>query len=567
MTIDLTTTTIGGSGDKSNSSTQSSHYGIDQYFGYLPIQLLRQVAGEYFPPTTTDSSNPSFPAVVATLQHPPKLTSVTPTVSTTTTNSTIKRKRSSHRRWAYAYLMAGVNVLHPGYRGILYNVLVSAEFLKNSRADVVLMVQMAHNSPLDRLLPIEQAWLEAMNVTVKYLDLPDHGVQNFYTVQLEKFHILEWTEYSRVLFMDGDVLPFCDMDYLFELSDPPTGTTDPLLKQNLIIAWTLEPAHGGFFMLTPNEGDFQELEDIVRRREDQVHETGILFDEKLGWGHAIEHRGWRAAVGARTNTFLWDWHGDFVDQGLLYYWTKYYKQDVSIVINNEVENWTSKPLRPTNNNETTSHQNGTLTREIFLERTLQQPFDEFTCVKGKLVSRPRRYSQVQTGSRGEQWDAPYRDFIHFSGKFKPWLEETQQKMDLDDIVNRTWNSGTETLDALRSPQELWYYTFWKIHQRLRMGDSPMNSSNPFHSAAASITKRLSNNQTVVQHWKAFAMYAPLLQVDIRNLEIPKLALGGYPTYNMMKDVMKARTGRSTDHIEGWKEIENRKKAQRKYTPF
>jgi hypothetical protein len=444
--------------------------------------------------------------------------------------------------------------------------LVSAEMLKNSRADIILMVQMAKNSPFDRLLPIEEEWLQAMNVTIKYLNLPDHGVQNFYTVQLEKFHVLEWTEYSRVLFMDGDVMPFCELDYLFELSDPPAGQ-EPLLKQNLIMAWTLEPAHGGFFMLAPHEGDFEQLEAIVQRREDEVLDTGILFDEKMGWGHEIEKRGWRAALVPRTNLFLWDWHGDFVDQGLLYYWTKYYKKDVSIVINQEVENWgsTQAPFISVESNaNATAQAHATRSTEIFLERTLQDPFDQYSaCVKGMYVSRPRRYSQVGTASRGEQWHAPYRDFIHFTGKFKPWLDRTQQELDLDGIINQTWINGTECLDALKSAQELWYYTFWKIHERLHMGNSTIKSADHFSAS----TQQSTHNRTATEYWRDVATFAHLFKVNIRNLKIPKLALGGYPTYNMMKDVMAARTGRSMDHVEGWKEIEDRKKAKRKYKPF
>jgi hypothetical protein len=46
--------------------------------------------------------------------------------------------------------------------------------------------------------------------------------------------------------MDSDIMPFCDLDYLFELSDPSFPTKEgPLLKQNLIVAWELEPFHVG----------------------------------------------------------------------------------------------------------------------------------------------------------------------------------------------------------------------------------------------------------------------------------------------------------------------------------
>jgi hypothetical protein len=254
--------------------------------------------------------------------------------------SPLEQKRPrAERKWAYAFLMAGVDVKHRGYRGILYNVLVVAEIMKDSAADVVLMVQMASPSE-SRLSPQEEGWLHALNVTIKYLDFPSHGIQNFYTVQLEKFHILELTEYSRVIFMDGDVMPVCPLDYYFEMSEPVQGLignteavssneaveqTPALLRQNMVLAYQIEPAHGGFFMVTPNEGDFDLLEGEVRRREDEVVTTGQLFDPVRGWGHVIQYPDYWRSAGRHegVNASLWRWHGDFVDQGkvsMLEFW-------------------------------------------------------------------------------------------------------------------------------------------------------------------------------------------------------------------------------------------------------
>jgi hypothetical protein len=291
--------------------------------------------------------------------------------------------------------VAGVDAQHSGYRGILYNALVVALILRDSEADFVLMVQMDHTSNSTKLLPIEEYWLKELNVIIKYLDPPEHGLQNFYTAQFEKFHILEWTEYSRVIFMDGDVMPFCPMDYLFELSE------SGVIKENLVLAWSIEPAHGGFFMLAPHENDFQTLEDMITRREKEVLDTGIIFNLTTGWGHPIEPRGWRSISGrVRTHNRLWDFHGDFVDQGLLYHWVKYHKKDVSIVVNEETENWSSRPSKA-NLSET----------ELYLDQILVDTFDDYTCVKGLDWPRPRRFSQLKINARGEVWEAPTRDFI------------------------------------------------------------------------------------------------------------------------------------------------------------
>jgi hypothetical protein len=49
-------------------------------------------------------------------------------------------------------------------------------------------------------------------------------------------------------------------------------------------------------MLAPHTGDFQQLEAIVQRREQEVLDTGIVCYGQLGWGHEIEPRRWQVAV-------------------------------------------------------------------------------------------------------------------------------------------------------------------------------------------------------------------------------------------------------------------------------
>jgi alpha-N-acetylglucosamine transferase len=68
---------------------------------------------------------------------------------------------------------------------------------------------------------------------------------------LDKFRILGMTEYRRVLFLDGDVVPLVNLDYLFELSDPAHTTTPTILMENLVVAglrtheWWILYAHTG----------------------------------------------------------------------------------------------------------------------------------------------------------------------------------------------------------------------------------------------------------------------------------------------------------------------------------
>ena len=201
-------------------------------------------------------------------------------------NNLISVSPRPRRKWAYAFLMAGVDAKVPSYKGIFYNILVTAEILKESKADIVVMVQMSIRSKAATLTDEEESYLRAMNVKIHYLEVPKE--QNFYQIQFEKFRILNFfTEYSRVIYMDGDVMPYCNIDYMFELSEPQKESMKTPLKENVVIAWSQEPSHGGFFMLQPQKGDFDLVQSIIHRREKEAAEGGQLFDRERGWGHVI----------------------------------------------------------------------------------------------------------------------------------------------------------------------------------------------------------------------------------------------------------------------------------------
>ena len=351
--------------------------------------------------------------------------------------------------WAYALLMAGIDPDEPQgnwYHGILFNAMIVAENLhretRNSRhpvstADVLLMVQFAVTAETTKLPDEEEGWLHAAGVKIIYLPLPDHGVQNFYTIQLEKFRILQYTQYSRVLFMDGDVMPYCSLDYLFELSEAGQ------LQENMVIAWRTEPSSGGFFMFTPHAQDYAEITQIIDQHERKALETGIIFDPVEGWGHKITPPDkFRTNIGSSSST--WHWHGDFVDQGLLYYWVKYYKKNVSIIAGSITEHWVNDP-------ET---EYGVKTRSW---TSNNEPFTSTENCPCRIGGNDNNLKHAATTQHIFTKIAPFRDFIHFTGMGKPWLASNQGKMDILDIVQRVegGDSGYDP-NQFRHPGGTWY---------------------------------------------------------------------------------------------------------------
>ncbi len=274
-------------------------------------------------------------------------------------NDSYNVTRHHHQgRHAYAFLVAAVDPNYPFYRGFLYNILVSTRILRQagSTADVVVMIQMSSKTTLT-VLPDEDAEpLHKSNITIRYLQKTID--ESFYSAVMEKFRILELTNYTRVLFMDADLMPYCNLDYLFHLSEG----SEAILKPNLITAWMTEPSNAGFFMLQPGEGQFQELwKHIDERDRIGAHLPYPHFDVVKGFGHEIVPPDHWVTLKGQVGT-KWTFQSAFGGQGLLYHWTKYVKKNVSIIIKDEIQNWFAS------DNKT-----------VFMERQMFQVLQTYKC--------------------------------------------------------------------------------------------------------------------------------------------------------------------------------------------
>jgi hypothetical protein len=305
--------------------------------------------------------------------------------------STQKTEGGPTRKWAYAFLIGGCSSKKPEYRGFLYNVVVAAQRFEElgSKADVVVFIQMSVVTKETSLPEEDVKLLAALDVRIHYLPKFRTSInENFYALVLEKFRILELTEYSRVLFLDADIMPLCSLDYLFELSEPENG--EAVLKENVVLSWRKEAANAGFFMLQPSRSDYLELQDIIYKKElKALALPWPHWDPVEGWGHRITPPDFWRSQGNHAAGTNWTWHAVFADQGLLYHWTKYAKKSVSLIIGSEVENWTSR--------------NGT----AYLEETMQGILNNYTCVPSATQARGASHAK----------NSPYRDIRHFTGKF------------------------------------------------------------------------------------------------------------------------------------------------------
>lgn len=229
---------------------------------------------------------------------------------------------------------------------------------------------MSYSSSFDAL-PKEDVYLfKSMNIKIFYI--PKTPGENFYRIMLDKFRILEFTQYDRVLYLDSDTLTLGSMDYLFHLS------IQGKLKRNVVFVGNKEPASGSRFILAPNEGDYDRIVNVIREKELRGSKLPYPhWDEIVGWGHSmsLEHDDY--FEDSRGNKrYLWNFYGAFGDQGLLYHWVRYEMKHVSVVYKHKVLNYGELPDGNTGILET-------LDLDIF--------------------------------------NPPHSEFIHFFGQTKPWL--------------------------------------------------------------------------------------------------------------------------------------------------
>jgi hypothetical protein len=372
-----------------------------------------------------------------------------PMVSTTTSNepqelSHQQQQQQEHSRqrynfsnplqtspYAYMFIVGGINPEKPSYRGFVFNVMVSTYLLKQhgSTADVVCFLQMSVHTNATALPAKEEDALRRLGVQLRYMEKPQH--ESFADINMEKFRILTLTEYRRVIFMDADVVPVINMDYLMELSDGPR----PLLQPNFVVAAGREPSNGGLFMMTPGPGDYEALLKVIdNQRESAKHLKFPFFDREVGWGHSFKEHGdqWD---GLEVSLDTWQFFGAHVDQGLLYYWTKYHQQNVTIFKGNIVENWVAGGA------------------EHNYQPYLQASFHPSLVYQ---YSPKNHYATIYRCTTHNDWNKhlckpPYNDYAHFIGDGKPW-----QRGWSEEKMNSTVN--IQLMDAER----LWFRTVFEI---------------------------------------------------------------------------------------------------------
>jgi hypothetical protein len=402
-----------------------------------------------------------------------------------------KDSQEMSKNYTYVWLVGAIHEDRQAYKGFLYNVMISVSMLQklgSTIADFWLYAQLAPDSKQrnNELPQNDQRFLNALGIKVRMLPRSENET-SFADIVYEKFHPLELVQYRRIMFLDADILPLMNLDYLFRLVD-----TGGLLRPNMILASRGEPCNAGLFILQP--GRWQLVLDIVNRQKEAAKKLPYPhFDFKNGWGHNFLRSGdfWDSIELSRMKH--WRFHAGHSDQGLLLYFTKYVVMDVSIVIGDRIENWVSSsfsstgtaasPLMPVKS-ETYNNSVDTLNRWMPTQPIVSQ----FEC------DHPNEDIEENYIKGWHHMCLPiYRDFAHFAGTEKPWqkgrniswdfLREWYFKKNMteEEKQNEPTNTG---LWLKKAAYELWFHELETLNHQLQM-DLDMDNWDHVHLPAMS----------------------------------------------------------------------------------
>ncbi|KAL3907793.1 MAG: hypothetical protein SGARI_003365, partial [Bacillariaceae sp.] len=209
-----------------------------------------------------------------------------------------------------------------------------------------------------------------------------------------------------------------------------------MMRPNFYVATIGEPSNAGFFILSPQPGDYEATQEIIQRQKKSTQNmtTKAKFDKINGWGHVITPPDYYEYSDGRKGT-EWTFYCAPSDQGLLYHWTKYHKKDVSIMIKTDLKNFDAFP------NGTAGH----------LAEVHSNPFRDMT---NATLKSEHWCKQLKRKDRF-MCEPPFRDYEHLAGPLKPWYRPLPDG----------WRGENKTASALH----YWFNLFDELNRQYDLG--------------------------------------------------------------------------------------------------
>jgi hypothetical protein len=304
---------------------------------------------------------------------------------------TILQNPPQKSRYAYTTLISGIDKSMK-YKGFLLNALIMLRSLRSlgSTADFIAMIGFRDEE--------YQLYVDDINLLIKNgiivhvlpRLLNKQFKLSFAEMALLKVTPYNFTEYEKVQFFDGDIMPTKNMDCLFEL------------PFNSFTVGAASPLNSGWFLAIPNTEtyDFFISKALWRLQRD--------WDQVNGWGSPMPPQGNGLQYrGGLKDCTLWDFNGADMDQGLF------------------------------THNFILTKGNGLL---IDTDKGEAKIFHQ-----GLLTTKPDVLTADKVLSMCNGM-LPTAAFSHFTGRSKPWMNDPKVKK-----RGRDWNLWMRQLDSLQLP--------------------------------------------------------------------------------------------------------------------
>lgn len=275
---------------------------------------------------------------------------------------------SHHAKYAYVTLIHGIDKTFR-YRGYLYNVMIMKTALHSfgSEADFIVMIGFAKGG-LEDIYKEDLDKLTSIGIKIVYLPRllnPEEKEKvNFAEMALLKITPFSFTQYEKVQFFDGDIMPTANMDCFFEL------------EQNTFNTGNASPLNSGWFLAIPNMNDYNVLKSKAVRRLNEKWST------EMGWGE--EMPSWIRFRNDGKHPKHWNFNGASLDQGLFTHYFVINEGRVMLLDQRKANIYYGTGKEPV------------------IHTSLQIPLK---CCNGKL---------------------PVGMFAHFTGRSKPWLNDIRE---------------------------------------------------------------------------------------------------------------------------------------------
>lgn len=178
---------------------------------------------------------------------------------------------STASKYAYVTLISGIDKSLK-YRGFLYNALIIKRALKQlgSKADFITLIGYSDSSDTDRYKD-DISLLQQHGIIIYTLPrLLDSSIKlSFAEMALLKITPWSFTQYQKIQYIDGDVMPTENMDCYFELD------------LNTFTIGAVSPLNSGWYLAVPNLADYEYL------KQKAIWRLGRDWDEDNGWAEKM----------------------------------------------------------------------------------------------------------------------------------------------------------------------------------------------------------------------------------------------------------------------------------------